>query len=106
MPESFPDNEAIRQIQLKSVNDLLRQVVPANPFYTKKFLESSTAREFASLDEFEKQCPFTTKHELAHDQQHHPLYGRNLTFPIKRYSRYHQTSVTSGKPLRWLDTPE
>jgi phenylacetate-CoA ligase len=48
----------------------------------------------------------TTKDELARDQEQHPLYGRNLTFPIERYSRFHQTSGTSGRPLRWLDTPE
>jgi phenylacetate-CoA ligase len=103
---SVPDNEAIRQSQLQSLNELLRQVIPANPFYTRKVLESSAPREFMSLEDFEKNFPFTTKHELATDQQHHPLYGRNLTFPLERYSRFHQTSGTSGKPLRWLDTPE
>lgn len=106
MAGPFPDNEAIRKAQLESLNDLLRQVVPANPFYTKKVLESSAAREFRSLEDFSKSFPFTTKPELADDQQHHPLYGRNLTFPIERYARFHQTSGTSGKPLRWLDTPE
>jgi phenylacetate-CoA ligase len=29
-----------------------------------------------------------------------------LTYPLSRYSRLHQTSATSGRPLRWLDTPE
>lgn len=106
MADSFPGNEAIRKAQLESLNDLLRQVVPANPFYTKKVLESSAPSEFSSLEDFANSFPFTTKPELADDQQYHPLYGRNLTFPLERYSRFHQTSGTSGKPLRWLDTPE
>src|SRR5437870_640677 len=35
-----------------------------------------------------------------------PPYGTNLTFPLERYTRFHQTSGTTGAPLRWLDTPE
>src|SRR5205823_10383363 len=27
-------------------------------------------------------------------------------YPLERYTRFHQTSGTSGAPLRWLDTPE
>src|SRR5262249_16838586 len=29
-----------------------------------------------------------------------------LTYPLARYCRLHQTSGTSGRPLRWLDTAE
>src|SRR4029077_13545060 len=47
---------------------------------------------------------FTTKAELLADQDGHPPYGRVLTYPLARYSRMHQTSGTSSRPLRWLDT--
>ena len=51
--------------------------------------------------------PFTTKAELLADQQVNPPYGSALTYPIIRYARMHQTSgTTTGRPLRWLDTPE
>ncbi|MEX0727230.1 MAG: AMP-binding protein, partial [Planctomycetaceae bacterium] len=40
------------------------------------------------------------------DQRQHPLYGTNLTYPRGAYSRLHQTSGTTGQPIRWLDTPE
>ncbi len=51
--------------------------------------------------------PFTTKAELVADQQEHPPYGTVLTEPLQRYNRLHQTSgTTTGRPLRWLDTPE
>ena len=106
MGKQFPTSEEIHASQLQSLNELLRQVVPANSFYTQKVLESSAPRAFTSLAQFEQAFPFTTKDELARDQKEHPLYGRNLTFPLERYSRFHQTSGTTGSPLRWLDTPE
>ena len=53
-----------------------------------------------------KRLPFTTKAELVADQAENPPYGSNLTYPLERYCRLHQTSGTSGRPLRWLDTPE
>ena len=60
----------------------------------------------ATWDDFER-LPLTTKAEITADQQANPPFGTNLTFPIDRYSRLHQTSGTSGTtPLRWLDTPE
>ncbi|OGK84108.1 MAG: phenylacetate--CoA ligase, partial [Candidatus Rokubacteria bacterium GWC2_70_16] len=36
----------------------------------------------------------------------HPPFGSNLTYPVDRYVRVHQTSGTTGAPLRWLDTQE
>jgi phenylacetate-CoA ligase len=50
--------------------------------------------------------PFTTKAELAADFAAHPPYGSNLTFPLSRYTRFCQTSGTTGAPLSILDTPE
>ena len=95
-----------RPDQLKLVNELLGQVIPANPFYTRKLLEADCPRSFVSLEKFSAHVPFTTKDELVRDQESHPLYGRNLTYPLESYSRLHATSGTTGKPLRWLDTPE
>jgi phenylacetate-CoA ligase len=102
----FPTGAEIGAAQLRSLNELLARVVPANPFYTRKLLEASAPHEFRGLDEFSRVFPFTTKAEIAQDQMEHPLYGRNLTYPLDQYSRFHQTSGTSGKPLRWLDTAE
>src|SRR5439155_22521877 len=50
--------------------------------------------------------PLTTKAELVADQSAHPPWGTALTEEIARYTRYHQTSSTTGSPLKWLDTPE
>ena len=77
---------------------LLGTILPANRFYARKLAA-------VSGDDWEA-IPFTTKAELLEDQAQHPPYGTNLTYPVERYSRLHQTSGTSGKPLRWLDTPD
>ncbi len=80
------------------LRDLLRTILPHNAFYAAKFAG-------LPLDD-PSRLPFTTKAELLADQAAHPPYGSNLTYPRGRYSRLHQTSGTSGRPLRWLDTPE
>src|SRR5947209_2005822 len=83
----------------RRLRDLLAQVVPANPFYARKFAGGDPAA-------FDR-LPLTTKAELVADQSAHPPYGTNLTYPPDRYRRLHQTSGTSsGRPLRWLDTRE
>ncbi len=74
------------------VRNLLAAILPTNRFYAGKA---------AGGDAF-----FTNKQELIDDQASHPPYGTNLTFPLDRYTRFCQTSGTSGHPLRWLDTPE
>ncbi|HMV49236.1 MAG TPA: phenylacetate--CoA ligase family protein, partial [Blastocatellia bacterium] len=61
--------------------------------------------ELRSLEAL-RALPFTTKAELAAEQQQHPSYGRLLTYPISDYRYLHQTSGTTGNALRWLDTAE
>ncbi len=78
--------------------ELLRTILPAHRFYARKFAG-------LPLDDWQ-QLPFTTKDELLANQAAHPSYGELLTFPPERYTRLHQTSGTTGAPLRWLDTPE
>jgi len=78
------------------VSDLLR----SNRFYQNRLHPVETWDDFSRL-------PLTTKAEITSDQQANPPFGANLTFPVERYTRLHQTSGTSGsRPLRWLDTPE
>ena len=50
--------------------------------------------------------PPLTKRELIEDQANHPPFGTNLTYPLRRYTQLHQTSGTTGRPLRVLDTAE
>ncbi len=92
--------------QLEALKSLLAELLPGNQFYTRKLNQAGITFDVASLEDFSARFPFTTKTELAEDQQAHPPFGTNLTYPLERYNRYHQTSGTSGLPLRWLDTPE
>jgi phenylacetate-CoA ligase len=92
--------------QLERLRTLLSAIHGANPFYTRKLGPAGDPAQLHSLADFAAKVPFTTKAELSEDQRAHPPYGTNLTFPLERYTRCHQTSGSTGAPLRWLDTPD
>jgi phenylacetate-CoA ligase len=106
MPASFPTRAEIESGQLEQLRSLLAELFPANKFYTDKLQSAGVTFDVASLADFSARFPFTTKSELGEDQRGHPPFGTNLTYPLARYTRFHQTSGTTGAPLRWLDTPE
>jgi phenylacetate-CoA ligase len=85
---------------------LVAQVLPRNRFWRNKFTAAGiSAADIGSMADLQR-LPLTTKAELLADQAAHPPYGTNLTFDLQNYSRLHQTSGTTGTPLRWLDTPQ
>ena len=86
-----------RDAQWKRLAGKLPELRRENPFYRAKLSDRAS-----QLDDL----PFTTKAELSQDQAAHPPFGTNLTYPIERYVRLHQTSGTTGRPLRFLDTAE
>ncbi len=92
--------------QLVALNGLLKEVGRTNQFYLPILKEAGIADGVASLEEFFATIPFTTKQAIANDQAENPPYGSNLTFPLQQYSRFNQTSATTGRPIRWLDTAE
>jgi phenylacetate-CoA ligase len=86
--------------------DGLARVIASNPFYRRKFaLAGLTPADLVGDDPLDR-LPFTLKSELVEDQRAHPPFGSNLTRPIRDYTRCHHTSGTSGRKLRWADTPE
>jgi phenylacetate-CoA ligase len=104
--DGFIDRATLAGQQRERLRALLREVLPRNRFYARKFAGlASDARGLDPAEELQ-QLPFTTKPELLADQAAHPPYGQMLTYPLSRYCRMHQTSGTLGRPLRWLDTPE
>jgi phenylacetate-CoA ligase len=89
--------------QLARLQQGIERILPGNRFYRQKFADFSPA--IHQLEDLAR-LPFTYKSELVADQEAHPLYGTNLTYPLAEYVRLHQTSGTTGKPLKILDTQE
>jgi phenylacetate-CoA ligase len=93
-------------MQLRKLQELLRAIDGRNRFYTKKSRDAGiTPEQIKSLADL-AELPFTTKSELMQAQQEAPPFGTNATFPAGAYSRVHQTSGTTGTPLRVVDTPD
>lgn len=103
-PPTSRQPEMVRS--LAALRRLLKAILPSNQFYREKFRRAGIATEIASMEDFARRFPLTTKAELVHDHREHPPYGSNLTFPVVNYVRFHQTSGSTGYPLRWLDTAE
>ena len=101
-----PDRAAIEADQLEQLRTLVAELFPSNKFYACKLQSAGVTFDVASLADFSRRFPFTTKQELVEDQRRNPPFGTNLTYPLARYTRFHQTSGTTGAPIRWLDTPE
>ncbi len=99
------DRGRLRQFQDERLRCALRELT-SNGFYREKFHHAGIEMQSMRSAEDLKRLPFTTKSELAAEQQAHPPYGRLLTYPLARYSYLHQTSGTTGQPLKWLDTRE
>jgi len=97
----------LRALQWQRVEALAQAVVGVNPFWTLRWRAAglASARDLRGWEDFAR-LPLTSKAELLADQSASAPFGTNLTYPLERYVRVHQTSGTSGAPLRWLDTQE
>lgn len=98
---------ALEAEQLRRLRSLLAELLSENNrFWVPRLRAAGLDQGIGSLEEFAERLPRVTKAELVEDQSLHPPYGTNLTYPLVHYTRYHQTSGTTGAPLRWLDTKE
>jgi phenylacetate-CoA ligase len=88
------------------LSQLITRIYGSNPFYTRKLDAARIDPKTLTFPRDLSTLPLTTKRELIEDQHASPPWGTNLTEPLERYSRYNQTSSTTGTPLRWLDTNE
>ncbi len=100
-------SDRLREHQWRRFRAMAGELFATNQFVAKKWravgLES--ADDLRGWDDYWR-LPLTSKSELVADQAAHPPFGTNLTYALERYVRVHQTSGTSGMPLRWLDTQE
>jgi phenylacetate-CoA ligase len=97
--------EQLAQLQLEKLQAMLVEITGNNRFYTAKFEQAAfQPGDLKSLDNLH-QLPLTTKTELVDDQAAEG-FAANLTYPYSAYTRFHQTSGTTGNPLRVFDTAQ
>jgi phenylacetate-CoA ligase len=101
-PEEALDSGGLAVLQRDKLAGMWRAVLPANAFYRRKF----EGLDFDPRRDPIHALPLTTRAELEQAQLEYPPYGTNLTYPLEKYCRFHQTSGSGGRPLRWLDTVE
>ena len=94
--------EQLRAKQLERLNELLKTVLPHNRFYAEKL--GAISLPLRCWDDLAR-LPFTFKDVLATAASGNE-FAANLTWPLSRYVRFHQTSGTRGKPMAVLDTAE
>lgn len=98
--------ERLRALQVEKLQKLFHEIAGRNRFYTRKWNDAGMQPgDIHSLDDFQK-FPFTSKSELVRAQEEAPPFGTNVTFSLDAYTRIHQTSGTTGIPMRVLDTPQ
>jgi phenylacetate-CoA ligase len=104
-----PSRERLRALQWQKLARLVAEVLApgGNLFLRRKWAAAGlgSAGDLRGWEDFTR-LPFTAKAEFVADQAATPPVGTNLTYPLERYVRVHQTSGTSGQPIRWLDTQE
>ncbi|MBW8885771.1 MAG: phenylacetate--CoA ligase family protein, partial [Planctomycetia bacterium] len=98
--EQLPRAELARH-QLSRLQELLAEVTTHNRFYADKFSQED-GLPLTSLEQLEN-LPFTFKDELV-TGAHGDEFAANLSYPLDRYVRFHQTSGTRGRPMPVLDT--
>ncbi len=103
--ETLP-REQLADLQLSKLQTMMTELWGRNQFYTNKWRSAGVQpSDIKSLDDLAR-LPLTKKAELMDDQAAHGPFGTNLTYPIEAYVRMHQTSGTTGMPLKVMDTNE
>ena len=98
--------DALGALQGERLAALLDRLYGSNAFYTRKLDAAGLRVSELRFPRDLERLPFTTKAELVADQAENAPWGSALTEPLERYTRYCQTSSTTGRPLRWIDTNE
>jgi phenylacetate-CoA ligase len=101
------DPGRLREHQWRRLRALIDEIygAPGNPFWRAMWAPAGVraAGDVKTWDDFAR-LPCSIKSDLVADQTANPPFGTNLTYALERYVRVHQTSGTTGTPLRWLDT--
>jgi phenylacetate-CoA ligase len=103
--ETLP-REQLAALQFQKLSVMMAELWNRNHFYTHKWkaagIQPSDVRSLSDL----ARLPLTRKAELMENQAADGAFGSNLTYPLEAYVRMHQTSGTTGAPLKVMDTSE
>lgn len=99
------DREELRDLQLTRFREQLRHVYENSPFYRGKLdaagIEPDDIQSFEDI----RKVPTTQKGELRDAQGVDPFpYGDLLATDLDEVTEYHQTSGTTGEPVRQADS--
>jgi len=106
---SLPAEETLERAELvarqqQRLSELLSHLENRSAFYRRKFEAAGLRVSSLKFPRDLGRLPLTTKRDLTNDQEGNPPWGTLITEPLADYTRYCQTSSTTGKPLRWIDT--
>ncbi|MBK6553726.1 MAG: AMP-binding protein [Rhodocyclaceae bacterium] len=101
--ETMP-RDRLAELQVAKLRAMSHELWRRNRFYTRKWQEAGIEPgDIKTLDDL-RHLPLTRKSELMDDQAAEAPFGTNLTYPLDAYVRMHQTSGTTGVPLKVFDT--
>jgi phenylacetate-CoA ligase len=102
--ETLPRSE-LREFQVKRFREQLAYAYENSPFYRKKLDEAGIEPGGIETHEDVRRVPTTTKAELRDAQRGEPFpYGDLLAVDLEDVTEYHQTSGTTGEPVRQADS--
>src|SRR3954467_1965082 len=81
--DEFLPPDALARLQRQRLGRLLERVRATNAFYQGKLASIAFNADRDPLSVL----PFTTRAELQQDQNDHPPFGTNLSFPLDQYIR-------------------
>jgi phenylacetate-CoA ligase len=95
---------ALDDLKLERLQRLLAEILPRNAFYAAKLRDVGGNGSGGGIESLADLAawPCTSKEELVAVAE--AARPANLTWPVDRYVRFHQTSGTHGRPLPVFDT--
>jgi len=97
--------EMLQKLQLKRFKRIFKHAYDNSPFYREKYQDVGVSvDDIETLDDI-KEVPIITKNDLRNAQSgEKPFpYGEMLAVPIEEVTEYHQTTGSTGTPVRFAD---
>ena len=98
--------EALRDLQWRKLQVLLRHVYDGSPFYRQR-MDAADCRpdQIRSLEDYLNRFPILTRADIMAAEAVSPPYGTLPAVDPRYATRYHQTSGSTGQPpVRTFDT--